>query len=157
MYVFRNIALTLAIAFLSISGAAAQEQTGWELKCNSTKCQLEYQQIANEKVVTGILIYRVGDVDVLEFTVPLSISLQKGVTVRVDVNPDIRSTMLTCEQEKGCLGFITLEPIILDLFKGGENLQLIVQSFREKKYYAFTFTLSGFTAAYKGYLEKQTK
>jgi len=136
-------------------GSSAQTSVGennWIVKCNEQNaCQIAYEIAADDALVTKVLIYKVDSTIVFEYTVPLSISLQKGVVLRVDANPDISTTMLTCEDD-GCIGYIKLDDLTVSTFKRGLNLQLIVQSFREKTYYSFDYDLGGFTESFDNFL-----
>lgn len=147
-----GFAVTCFMCAVSVDAQTTESENDWVVRCNEQNtCQIAYEIKADNVLVTEVLIYKVDSTIVFEYTVPLSISLQKGVVLRVDANPDISTTMLTCEDD-GCIGYIKLDDLTVSTFKRGLKLQLIVQSFREKTYYSFDYDLDGFTESFDKFL-----
>jgi invasion protein IalB len=127
----------------------------WQVRCfpvnNPNPCDL-FQEIANQRTRQRILSLSLAyvpsmDRHLLQITVPLDITLQKGLTIQTDSyrSPVLKYRMCTRE---GC--FVQMAPdnaMIEALAKSGPDAK--VNIFAENgKSYALVFSLKGFSAAH---------
>lgn len=127
----------------------------WEVRCfavkNAHPCDM-FQQMANKETQQRILSVSLAydpslDKHLLQITVPLDVSLPKGVTIQSDTytSPVFKYRMCTRE---GC--FIQLIPensLAEGLAKSGEGAKINIVGDNGKTY-ALQFSLKGFTAAH---------
>jgi invasion protein IalB len=127
----------------------------WEVRCFAVKnghpCDM-FQQMANKETQQRILSVSLAydpslDKHLMQVTVPLDVSLQKGVTIQGDnyTSPVFKYRMCTRE---GC--FVQLIPensLVEGLAKAGANAKINIVGDNGKTY-GLQFSLKGFTAAH---------
>jgi len=127
----------------------------WDVRCfavkNSHPCDM-FQQMANKDTQQRILSFSLAydpsiDKHLLQVTVPLDVSIQKGVTIQGDnyTSPVFKYRMCTRE---GC--FVQLIPdnsLVEGLTKAGAQARINIVGDNGKTY-ALQFSLKGFTAAH---------
>lgn len=139
------------------TGADAQQQalvemSGWRLNCAAEgKCELGFTQIKDGRLVTRLLIYKVGKKTVMEYLVPLGVNLQKGILLQIDGRQAFPTQSLYCEAP-GCVGFTPLSPDLLAQLKRGALLKLAFYPHAGSSFYAFNYALDGFAAQYAAFL-----
>ncbi|MER8825913.1 invasion associated locus B family protein [Mesorhizobium sp. M0938] len=128
------------------------EKSGWRLNCVADgKCELGSSQIRDGKLITRLLIYKVGERVVIEYLVPLGVNLQKGVVVQIDEKRNFPTRALYCDAS-GCVGYASLSPDLVLQMKRGASLKLAFSPRTSSQYFAYDYSLDGFAAGYAGFL-----
>jgi len=127
----------------------------WIVRCFAVKnghpCDM-FQEMANKDTKQRILTFSLAydpalDKHLIQITVPLDVSLQKGATIQTDsyTSPVLKYRMCTRE---GC--FVQMVPdtaLVEGLAKSGESAKLNIAG-DNGKIYALQFSLKGFSAAH---------
>ena len=150
--------LTIIAACLTLpyGGAATAQQdwsglNQWKVACTSEgACQMTYENRTGDQVRSKILIYRVGDAIVLEYTIPLGIDIRRGVKLIVDRQQSIPTDILTCRAD-GCVGFQVINNRILQILAGGSEMDVAYVSADTNRDLRETFSLFGFTRSFQSF------
>ena len=163
-----NLKLVLAGAGLLLACATASAQEAapagrpeiknvgdWEVRCfpvsNANPCDM-FQEMANKdtrrRILSISLAYNPSmDRHLLQVTVPLEISIQKGLTIQSDsyTSPVLKYRMCTRE---GCFVQMAADnAMVAALAKSGPEAKLNIVGDNGKSY-ALQFSLKGFAAAH---------
>jgi invasion protein IalB len=162
-----NLKPVLACAglLLACATASAQEATpprpetktigDWEVRCfavnNANPCDM-FQEMANKDTRRRILSISLAfnpsmDRHLLQITVPLDISIQKGLTIQSDsyTSPVLKYRMCTRE---GCFVQMAADnALVAALAKSGPQAKLNIVG-DDGKSYGLQFSLKGFAAAH---------
>jgi len=163
-----NLKPVLAAAGLVLACAAASAQQAapparpetktvgdWEVRCfpvnNANPCDM-FQEMANKDSRQRILSISVAfnpslDRHLLQITVPLDISIQKGLTIQSDsyTSPVLKYRMCTRE---GCFVQMAADNALVEaLAKSGPQAKLNIVGDNGKSY-GLQFSLKGFAAAH---------
>lgn len=153
------IRLALILATLSTlpfwSTAQAQQDWSrlnqWKVACTPEGvCQMTYENVRDNAVRSKILIYRVGDAIILEYTIPLGIDIRRGVNLVVDRTQTIPTDILTCRAE-GCVGFQVVSNRLLQTLAAGGELDIAYVSADTNRNLRETFSLVGFTRSFQSF------
>ena len=82
--------------------------------------------------------------------------MSTGIVVQVDDVHNFPTEMLVC-RSTGCIGYLPLNDRIVGLFKAGLRFALAFQNYSDKQYYAYNYSLIGFTAAYNLFVEGRSR
>lgn len=147
----------LILLFLATAAISA-EKSLWQLVCHDKSrgaaCSLQYALHKSDSVISKILIYKLENKLILEYTVPLGINVQKGVELMVDHKYKFETTLLTCSPE-GCTGMIWLDSMLRWKLKQGQHLGLKILNYKTNQAYTLNYNLQGFTEAYDALIEGQ--
>jgi invasion protein IalB len=128
----------------------------WQVRCFAVKnghpCDM-FQEMASkdsrQRLLSFSLAYDPGlDRHLMQITVPLDVSLQKGLTIQTDnyTSPVLKFRMCTRE---GCFVQLAPENAMIDaLAKSGPDAKLNIVADGNGKSYALQFSLKGFSAAH---------
>ena len=128
----------------------------WQVRCFAVKnghpCDM-FQEMASKDSRQRLLSFSLAydpslDRHLMQITVPLDVSLQKGLTIQTDnyTSPVLKFRMCTRE---GC--FVQLAPenaMVEALAKSGPDAKLNIVADGNGKSYALQFSLKGFSAAH---------
>lgn len=152
---------------LLAAGAAAAQQAepppkpeiknvgDWQVRCfavnSSHPCDL-FQEMADQNTRQRILSISIAydpglDRHLLQITVPLEISIQKGMTVQTDsyTSPTMKYRMCTRD---GCFVQLLADNVLIEaLTKSGPDAKLNIVADNGKSY-GLKFSLKGFSAAH---------
>lgn len=80
--------LFILISLTPHIGSAQQDWSRlnqWQVACTTENtCQMTYENRLGRAIQSKILIYRVGDAIILEYTIPPGIDVRRGVSLEVD-------------------------------------------------------------------------
>ena len=148
---------TLFAAFgLLWAGASSAQQdwsslNQWQVACTPEgACQMTYENRRGDKVRSKILIYRVGDAIILEYTIPLGIDIRRGVNLVIDRRQSIPTDILTCRLD-GCVGFQVINNRTLQSLAAGSELDVAYVSADTNQNLRETFSLVGFTRSFQSF------
>jgi len=156
----RRLCSAAVLSLIATSAGAQQappiEKSGWRLNCVADgKCELASTQKGHGKLITRLLIYKVGKQTVMEYLVPLGVNLQKGIVVQIDGKWTFPTLALYCNAP-GCVGYASLSQEVVRQMKRGALLKLVFSPRGSSQYLAFDYSLEGFTAQYAGFLTGRT-
>lgn len=145
----------IAAALCLASPALAQQDWSrlnqWQVACTPEGvCQMTNQNLVDGQIRSQVLLYRVGDAVVVEYTIPLGVDIRKGVKLVVDGRQSIPTDLLTCRTE-GCVGFQVLNNRTLNMLAVGGELAVTYHSADDNREKRETFTLVGFTRSYQSF------
>ena len=137
---------------LAVSPALAQQNWAalnqWQVACTPAgDCQITNEGRSAGGITSKILIYRVGDAAILEYTIPLGIDIRKGVKLEIDGRQSYPTDILTCRLS-GCVGFQVLSNRLLNALAAGGELAVSYVSADDNRARAERFSLVGFTRSY---------
>ena len=147
--------LFLALALLFGGAASAQQDWSrlnqWQVACTPEgACQMTYENRRGDSIRSKILIYRVGDAIILEYTIPLGVDIRRGVNLVVDRSQSIPTDLLTCRAD-GCVGFQVINNRILQALAAGGELNVAYVSADTNQSLRETFSLVGFTRSFQSF------
>lgn len=151
----RLLQLSCALA-LPFAGAALAQQdwsrlNQWQVACTPEgACQMTNENRRGNQIRSKILIYRVGDAIILEYTIPLGIDIRRGVNLVVDRAQTIPTDILTCRAD-GCVGFQVINNRILQSLAAGSELDVAYVSADTNQNLRETFSLVGFTRSFQSF------
>jgi len=123
----------------------------WQVACTPEGvCQMTNQNLVDGQIRSQVLLYRVGDAVVIEYTVPLGVDIRKGVKLVVDGRKSIPTDLLTC-RPTGCVGFQVLNNRTLNMLAAGGELAVTYHSADDNRVQRETFSLVGFTRSYQSF------
>lgn len=152
----RHVLTLAALVILPFcSGAQSQQDWSrlnqWQVACTPEKvCQMTYENLQGDAVRSKILIYRVGDAIILEYTIPLGIDIRRGVNLVVDRTQSIPTDILTC-RANGCVGFQVISNRLLQTLAAGSELDVAYVSADTNRDLRETFSLVGFTRSFQSF------
>ncbi len=111
---------------------------------------MTYENVRDNAVRSKILIYRVGDAIILEYTIPLGIDIRRGVNLVVDRTQTIPTDILTC-RAAGCVGFQVVSNRLLQTLAAGGELDIAYVSADTNRNLRETFSLVGFTRSFQSF------
>ena len=141
---------------LFVAGAAAAQQdwsrlNQWQVACTPEgACQMTNENRRGDRIRSKILIYRVVDAIILEYTIPLGIDIRRGVNLVVDRKRSIPTDILTCRAD-GCVGFQVINNSILQSLAAGSELDVAYVSADTNRNLRETFSLVGFTRSFQSF------
>ena len=141
-------ALILVAAWFVPAPAQAQS---WEVVCDPG-CKMGQVIIADDRLVSRVLIHVLQDTEIVEVLLPLGISMLAPISMQVDGGTRYDIRIATCRAD-GCLGVATTPAPVIDAFRRGFDMQLWFTGFEDGETYFFPYDLRGFTAAYRQYQE----
>ena len=92
-------------------------------------------------------------VPVLTVRFPLNVDLQKQPLVQVDKKNVLNIPFTHCTAKDGCVTQITINDKVIELFKSGKELTLIMAPYGSKNNMSINLPLKGFSKAYKSLFE----
>lgn len=148
-----SLAAFLALPFCN--AALAQQDWSrlnqWNVACTPEDvCQMIYENRQGSEVRSKILIYRVGDAIILEYTIPLGIDIRRGVKLVVDRSQSTPTDILTC-RATGCVGFQVVGNRLLQTLAAGSELDVAYVSADTNRDMRETFSLVGFTRSFQSF------
>lgn len=152
----RRFLSVAALSTLLWGGAVSAQQdwsrlNQWQVACTPEgACQMTYENRRGDKVRSKILIYRVGDAIILEYTIPLGIDIRRGVKLVIDRSQSIPTDILTCRAD-GCVGFQVVNNSILQTLAAGSELDVAYVSADTNRNMRETFSLVGFTRSFQSF------
>lgn len=131
--------------------ASLVEESGWRVTCLADgKCELGSTQTLDGRLITRLLIYKVGRRTLLEYLVPLRVNLQKGIILQIDGKRNFPTSPLYCDAP-GCIGYAALTDDLLAMMKKGARLRVVFSPLNDERHLAFDYSLRGFTTQYTGF------
>ncbi len=152
----RSLPYSAAVLALSLGGAALAQQdwsrlNQWQVACTPENvCQMTYENRRGDQLRSKILLYRVGDAIILEYTIPLGIDIRRGVNLVIDRSQSFPTDILTCRID-GCVGFQVVNNRILQSLASGGSLDVVYVSADTNRELRETFSLVGFTRSYQSF------
>lgn len=152
----RRILTIAAFISLPISNIAEAQQdwsrlNQWKVACTPEGvCQMTYENRIGDEVRSKILIYRVGDAIILEYTIPLGIDIRRGVNLVVDQTQSFPTDILTC-RISGCVGFQVISNQLLQILADGGELDVTYVSADTNRKLRETFSLVGFVRSFQSF------
>lgn len=143
-----GVALTLAAVWLVPAPVQAQS---WEVACDPG-CKMGQVIIADDRLVSRVLIHVLQGTEIIEVLLPLGISMLAPISVQVDGGTRYDVRIATCRAD-GCLGVVTTPAPVIEAFRRGLDMQLWFTGFEDGETYFFPYDLRGFSAAYRQYQE----
>jgi invasion protein IalB len=132
-----------------MSGTVMAQPQSWEVVCDP-ECKMGQVILAQDQVVSRVLIYVLQGTEIIEVLLPLGISMLAPITVQVDGGPSYDVRIATC-RASGCLGVVHNPDAAIATFRAGFDMQLGFTGFDDGGTYFFPYDLRGFTAAYRQY------
>jgi invasion protein IalB len=110
--------------------------------------------LINEDDQTYKLTEENKNIPVLFVNLPLGTDLQKQPLIRVD-GKDLGNLFYnTCNNIDGCRTNVAINENIIDLFKKGKNMTVVVNIFGSSKNFEINFPLKNFSKSYTKLLKK---
>lgn len=92
-------------------------------------------------------------VPVLFVNAPLNIDLTKKALIRIDDKNIINLTYTTCTNQVGCTAVAQVNDKVLDLFKSGKEVSIVLGNYTTKNNFKIEFPLKGFSKTYAKLIE----
>ena len=92
-------------------------------------------------------------VPVLTVRFPLNVDLKKQPLIQIDKKKVLNIPFTHCNAQEGCVTQITINDDVINLFKSGKELTLIMGVFASKDNMAIKLPLKGFTKSYDSLLK----
>lgn len=148
---FAAFALALPFGGAAISQQDWSRLNQWQVACTPEgACQMTNENRRGDQIRSKILIYRVGDAIILEYTIPLGLDIRRGVSLVVDRAQTIPTDLLTCRAD-GCVGFQVINNRILQSLAAGSELDVAYVSAETNQNQRERFSLVGFTRSFQSF------
>ena len=155
--VIRLCLAALALWLAPIAASAQQDFSNlneWRVLCDPDgACQIRNQQRTGRGADSQILVYRIGQAEIVEFKTPLGLDLRKGVVLLVDRRQRFATDLLTCKAE-GCVGFAPMTTELLRALAGGSELEVVWTDNDTDRQQSYAFSLVGFVRSYNTFFEQ---
>ena len=92
-------------------------------------------------------------VPVLTIRFPLNVDLKKQPLIQIDKKNILNIPFTHCNTNEGCVTQITINDEVINLFKSGKELTLVMQVYRSEKNMSVKLPLKGFSKAYESLLK----
>lgn len=122
----------------------------WEVGCDATGCKVGQAIVSDGTMEARVLVLQLQENEVIEVLFPLGVSLLSPLFLEVDGRQRFDIRTASCDGT-GCYGIVTDAVGAVAAFKKGAEMKLHFTGFKDGAMYHFSFTLSGFTAAYDRY------
>lgn len=156
------MALCLILGCGVAASSWAQSESLWQKRCAPVKESPDAQQETEKCEIFQRLVVQETGKRLAEFAIspspdgqgargtmilPLGILIPEGVRMKIDDGPVMRFDLRYCDVI-GCVGFVTLNDELLDMFRKGNEAQVVFKS-PAGQVLGAKFALTGFTATYK--------
>ena len=92
-------------------------------------------------------------VTVLTIRFPLNVDLKKQPLIQIDKKKVFNIPFTHCNANQGCVTQITINDVVINLFKSGKELTLVTGIYRSKNNMSIKLPLKGFSKAYDSLLK----
>mgnify|MGYP001162555591 FL=1 len=92
-------------------------------------------------------------VSVLFFNLPLNVDLKKQPLIQIDKKNVLNIPFTHCNTRDGCVTQIAINDKVIELFKSGKELTLVMAPYGSKDNMSINLSLKGFSKAYKSLFE----
>ena len=92
-------------------------------------------------------------VPVLTVRFPLNVDLKKQPLIQIDKKNILNTPFSHCNANEGCVTIISINDEVINLFKSGKELTLVMGVYRAKENMTFNLPLKGFSKAYDSLLK----
>lgn len=124
-------------------------ETSWDVICLADQvCELKNEILRDTHVAARVSVFHIRGYFLLQYTVPPGIDIQRGISISLD-DGEYHPTIISNCTVYGCTGHLDLTSEHIKNMKSGNKLQISFVSPSNQDSYVITFSLSGFTEAFK--------